>query len=110
MIFFDYSFNHLVKIKTLKVLACIEPGKFKYKKIGMPVLGQNQAIIKIKRMGICRTDQHAFEGMQAYFIYPSILDHEWAGGLISFYNAPGFIQGEAVTFIPYSPIAGYNQR
>lgn len=60
-----------------------------------------QAIIKIKRIGICGTDLHAFEGTQPYFEYPRILGHELSGELIAVDNAAGFETGEAVTFIPY---------
>ncbi|HET6766802.1 MAG TPA: zinc-binding alcohol dehydrogenase family protein [Chitinophagaceae bacterium] len=67
----------------------------------MPELQKGQAIIKIKRIGICGTDLHAFEGTQPYFGYPRILGHELAGELVAFDNAPGFKIGEAVTFIPY---------
>lgn len=62
---------------------------------------KDNAIIKIKRIGICGTDLHAFEGTQPYFTYPRILGHELSGDLISFDNADGFIAGEAVTILPY---------
>ncbi|WP_317617954.1 zinc-binding alcohol dehydrogenase family protein [Mucilaginibacter lappiensis] len=57
--------------------------------------------MKIKRIGICGTDLHAFEGTQPYFTYPRILGHELSGELVEVDNAPGFEIGEAVTFIPY---------
>jgi len=85
----------------MKTLVCAEPGKFQYATADKPELMKDQAIIKIKRIGICGTDLHAFEGTQPYFNYPRILGHELAGELVEFDNAPGFKQGEAVTFIPY---------
>jgi 2-desacetyl-2-hydroxyethyl bacteriochlorophyllide A dehydrogenase len=89
------------KIKNLKALICTEPGKFQYKKINAPELTTGHAIIKIKRIGICGTDLHAFEGTQPYFSYRRILGHELSGDLISSDNAQGFVPGEAVTIIPY---------
>lgn len=85
----------------MKTLICTEPGSFEYTPGQRPVLEKDQAIIKIKRIGICGTDLHAFEGTQPYFSYPRILGHELAGELVEFDNAPGFTVGEAVTFIPY---------
>ena len=85
----------------MKTLVCAEPGKFEYATGIKPELKTGQAIIKIKRIGICGTDLHAFEGTQPYFHYPRILGHELAGELIEFDNAPGFKPGEAVSFIPY---------
>ena len=85
----------------MKVLVCTEPGNFEYEMRQKPQLQPDYAIIKIKRIGICGTDLHAFEGTQPYFSYPRILGHELSGELVDFDNAPGFQKGEIVTFIPY---------
>jgi 2-desacetyl-2-hydroxyethyl bacteriochlorophyllide A dehydrogenase len=83
----------------MKILTCTTPGHFEYGEKEIPAATPDQAIIKIKRIGICGTDLHAFEGTQPFFAYPRILGHELAGELVS--NVSGFTQGEAVTFIPY---------
>jgi 2-desacetyl-2-hydroxyethyl bacteriochlorophyllide A dehydrogenase len=85
----------------MKTLVCTTPGNVEYKTAEKPVLMKGNAIIKVKRIGICGTDLHAFEGTQPYFEYPRILGHELSGELIEFDNAPGFKIGEQVTFIPY---------
>src|SRR5215212_5686818 len=85
----------------MKTLVCTEPGQFEYTSGERPEVQKNQAIIKIKRIGICGTDLHAFEGTQPFFEYPRILGHELAGELVEFDNAPGFEKGERVSFIPY---------
>lgn len=85
----------------MKILTCTEPGSFAYGSIDAPILQSGKAIIKIKRIGICGTDLHAFEGTQPFFSYPRILGHELSGELVDFDDAPGFKKGEAVTFIPY---------
>lgn len=85
----------------MKTLICTEPWQFEYATGEKPVLKRGQAIIKIKRIGICGTDLHAYEGTQPYFTYPRILGHELAGELTAFDDAPDFRVGEAVTFIPY---------
>lgn len=85
----------------MKTLICTEPGTFEYGTAQQPQIQKDSALIKIKRIGICGTDLHAFEGTQPFFSYPRILGHELAGELVDFDNAPGFKKGEAVTFIPY---------
>jgi 2-desacetyl-2-hydroxyethyl bacteriochlorophyllide A dehydrogenase len=85
----------------MKSLICSQPGKFEYSEIDKPVLKPDHAIIKIKRIGICGTDLHAFRGTQPFFSYPRILGHELSGELVEADNAPGFTIGERVTFIPY---------
>ena len=85
----------------MQTLICVEPGKFSYVRKEKPVLKPDHAIIKVKRIGICGTDLHAFEGTQPYFNYPRVLGHELSGELVEFDNAPGFYINEKVTFIPY---------
>src|SRR5450755_2320423 len=85
----------------MKALACLKPGVFEYCTKEAPVLKPGHAIIKIKRIGICGTDMHAYQGEQPFFNYPRILGHELAGDLIDADEADGFVPGEALTFIPY---------
>ncbi len=85
----------------MKTLICTTPGSFEYTEGEKPELKKGQSIIKVKRIGICGTDLHAFEGTQPFFSYPRILGHELAGELVDFDDAVGFEKGESVTFIPY---------
>lgn len=41
-----------------------------------PVPGPAEALIRIRQVGICGTDYHAFHGNQPFFTYPRILGHE----------------------------------
>ncbi len=85
----------------MKALSCVKPELLEYIDRDMPGLQKNHALIKVKRIGICGTDLHAFEGTQPYFEYPRVMGHELAGELIDLDNAPGFNIGDAVTIIPY---------
>lgn len=85
----------------MKALICTRPGTFEYKDIASPVLQPGHAIIKIKRIGICGTDLHAYQGTQPFFSYPRILGHELAAELIEAGDADKFLPGEALTIIPY---------
>lgn len=85
----------------MNILVCTQPGNFEYLAAPEPILTPGNTVIKIKRIGICGTDLHAFEGTQPYFEYPRILGHELAGEIVETDNATGFGKGEAVTIIPY---------
>jgi len=85
----------------MKTLTCITPGTFEYSETQKPKLQKDHAIIKIKRIGICGTDLHAYEGTQPFFNYPRVLGHELSGELAEADGAVNFKIGEAVTFIPY---------
>ncbi len=85
----------------MRTLTCISPGNFGYTETSEPVVKEGHALIRIKRIGICGTDLHAFEGTQPYFSYPRILGHELSGELVDADGATGFQKGEAVTVMPY---------
>lgn len=84
----------------MKVLSCITPGRFEYAEAPMPTATPGQAIIKIRRIGVCGTDIHAFGGTQPYFSYPRVLGHELGAEFVEG-DVEGFRPGDAVTVIPY---------
>lgn len=85
----------------MKTLICTKPRKFEYATGTKPEGKYGFAILKIRRIGICGTDLHAYEGTQPFFSYPRILGHELSGELIDHGGHENFKIGEAVTFIPY---------
>ncbi len=85
----------------MQSLVCVQPGQLAYREAIKPTLSSGNALIRIRRIGICGTDLHAFEGTQPFFNYPRILGHELAGELVDADGAEGFTPGEAITFLPY---------
>lgn len=85
----------------MKVLVCEEPGKFNYITRNEPSIQEERAILKVRRIGICGTDLHAFEGTQPYFEYPRVLGHELACEIADIKSNDVFSIGDKVTFIPY---------
>lgn len=84
----------------MKILTCASPGHFEYGVADYPAHQKNHSVIKIKRIGICGIDLHAFEGTQPYFDYPRILGHELAGEIIETDDVE-FKKGDLVTLLPY---------
>lgn len=85
----------------MKALVCEEPGSFQYIKKEKPLLQDGHGILEIKRIGICGTDLHAFEGTQPFFNYPRILGHELAAEIVEIETNNEFAAGDRVTFSPY---------
>src|ERR1700749_1286626 len=85
----------------MKTLICTQPGDLEYRSAPEPVPVNGNATLKIKRIGICGTDLHAFEGTQPYFNYPRVLGHELAAELVDSNHLPGFEVGDPVTIVPY---------
>lgn len=84
----------------MQTLVCTTPGSFEYRDAVKPVPRKGESLLKIKRIGICGTDLHAFEGTQPYFEYPRILGHELAAEYMEG-DAEGFVAGDEVTIVPY---------
>jgi 2-desacetyl-2-hydroxyethyl bacteriochlorophyllide A dehydrogenase len=86
----------------MKTIVCDQPGQFSYRERPTPSAAPGQALVRIRRIGICGTDLHAFRGRQPYFSYPRVLGHELAGEIIALgEGVTGLEPGDAVTVIPY---------
>lgn len=86
----------------MKVLCCTEPGKMQIQQKPEPLLQPGHAIIQIKRVGVCGTDLHAYQGRQPFFSYPRIFGHELSGVITEVSGNTGdFSTGDIVTVIPY---------
>ena len=85
----------------MKNIICNSPGQLEYGEGEKPDVKKDHALLKIRRIGICGTDLHAFEGTQPFFTYPRILGHELAAEFVEADGDTGFKPGEIVTIIPY---------
>lgn len=85
----------------MRGLVCTKPGLLEYNTLPVPVLTPGHTLLRIRRIGICGTDLHAYEGTQPFFSYPRILGHELAADVVDTDGVSGFKPGDAVTFIPY---------
>jgi 2-desacetyl-2-hydroxyethyl bacteriochlorophyllide A dehydrogenase len=67
---------------------------------GLP--GPDEALLKVKCLGICGTDLHAYYGRQPFFTYPRILGHEIAAEVVSYgENVTHLKKGDLCTVLPY---------
>ncbi len=78
-----------------------KPGKFREQTGEIPELPQDHARVRIRRIGVCGTDIHAFHGRQPFFEYPRILGHELGAEIVEINGDSDFKPGEAVTLEPY---------
>ncbi|TFE22744.1 zinc-binding alcohol dehydrogenase family protein [Cohnella luojiensis] len=86
----------------MQAIVCEEIGRFKISEFPEPSYVEGEAIVRIKRIGICGTDLHAFKGNQPFFTYPRVLGHELAGLIERIGdNEAGLAAGDQVSVIPY---------
>lgn len=52
------------------------PGRFKAQNADAPSANPQEALVRVRRVGVCVTDLRAFAGQQPFFGYPRILGHE----------------------------------
>jgi len=84
----------------MKSISCEQPGSLIHQNISIPPLKPGEVQIRIRQIGVCGTDLHAFAGNQAFFTYPRILGHEIAA-TVSQANGSPFQPGDPVVVIPY---------
>ena len=93
----------------MKALVYDGPKVISYREVPDPIPGQDNLLIKIKAVGICGSDMHAYLGHDDRRFAPLILGHE-ASGTISGGNR----NGERVTINPLvscgTCLACYNGR
>ncbi|RZK75727.1 MAG: zinc-binding alcohol dehydrogenase family protein [Pedobacter sp.] len=85
----------------MQTLTCNTPGDFIYNHVDKPIFKPGHSILKIKYVGICGTDYHAFDGTQPFFSYPRILGHEIAALIEETGSDSAFSLGQMVTISPY---------
>lgn len=87
----------------MKALILAKPGNFQ--KIEKDILqspSSNEVLLKIKQLGVCGTDLHAYNGKQPFFSYPRILGHEIAAEVIEIGSAVTHLNiGDICAVMPY---------
>lgn len=79
-----------------------QPGHFVQRDAPPPAPGAGEALVLVRRVGVCGTDYHAFQGNQPFFNYPRILGHELSAEVASApANARGIQRGDQVAVEPY---------
>ena len=61
----------------MKTITLEEPGRLRLGETEAPAYpGSGEALVQVRRIGVCGTDLHAFRGRQPFFSYPRVLGHE----------------------------------
>jgi len=60
----------------MKSLVLENPGSLMWQDVPPPTPGPGEALVRVRRCGVCGTDIHAYAGRQPFFTYPRRLGHE----------------------------------
>lgn len=55
------------------------PGKIEFRSVEVPTPGENEVLIRIRRIGICGSDIHVYHGTHPFTGYPVTQGHEVSG-------------------------------
>ncbi|MGJ8694209.1 MAG: zinc-binding alcohol dehydrogenase family protein [Thalassotalea sp.] len=85
----------------MRTIVCVEPGVLESTQTQIPTPQAGEVLVKIKAIGICGTDIHAFGGNQPFFQYPRVLGHELSGVIEKTGEGTTVPVGSSVYIIPY---------
>jgi 2-desacetyl-2-hydroxyethyl bacteriochlorophyllide A dehydrogenase len=79
-----------------------QPGILSRREVPSPLRIHDEALVAIKRIGVCGSDFHAFAGRHPAYIYPRVLGHELSGVVVeSLPNELGIKPGDRCAIDPY---------
>ena len=87
----------------MRGLICPAPGQLKLvEDLPEPSApGDGWALLKVRKVGICGTDYHIYEGRHPYLEYPRVMGHEIAATVIGAGRGVAFGEGASVIVNPY---------
>lgn len=95
--------NDLYGDVRVKTLVCEKPFSLQLDDQPRPARKPGEALIRIRRVGLCGTDFHIFSGNQPFLSYPRVMGHELAGEVAEIDAGSRLTLGELVTINPYLP-------
>ena len=85
----------------MRALQCIEPGKLAVIDRPTPSPGPGEALVRVRRVGVCGTDLHIYEGSHPFLEYPRVIGHELSGEIAEAGPGCTIAVGQQVFVIPY---------
>lgn len=86
----------------MKQIVLRGPGEFAEREASAPELSPGEAIVRIRKVGVCGSDFHAFAGRHPAYTYPRVLGHELAGEVVEVAtNNFGIRAGDQCAIEPY---------
>ena len=85
----------------MQTLVCEAPGKIGLEWRPVPLRGEDQVLVRVRRAGICGTDYHIFSGLHPFLSYPRLIGHELSGTVEQAPEGSRLRPGQIVAIEPY---------
>jgi threonine dehydrogenase-like Zn-dependent dehydrogenase len=90
-----------MSLQLTDALVCTNPGELVIAQRPAPVPAAGDVLVRPRRVGICGTDYHIFEGKHPFLQYPRVMGHELAVEIVEAPADTGFHAGEICVVNPY---------
>jgi 2-desacetyl-2-hydroxyethyl bacteriochlorophyllide A dehydrogenase len=88
-------------VQFIDALVCAKPGSLTLERRPAPAPGSGDVLVSPRRVGICGTDYHIFEGKHPFLEYPRVMGHELAVEVIDAPAGAGVSPGDICVVNPY---------
>lgn len=85
----------------MQALVCPKPGELTVEDRPEPTPAADEVLVRVRRVGICGTDYHIFEGNQPFLNYPRVMGHELSVEVVAAPAASGLSAGQICVVNPY---------
>jgi 2-desacetyl-2-hydroxyethyl bacteriochlorophyllide A dehydrogenase len=88
-------------MQMMDALVCNAPGELALSQRPLAIRGADEILVRPRRIGICGTDYHIYEGKHPFLQYPRVMGHELAVEVLETPAGSDFAIGETVVVNPY---------
>jgi 2-desacetyl-2-hydroxyethyl bacteriochlorophyllide A dehydrogenase len=85
----------------MRAVVCRRPGELALEERPEARREDGEALIAVKRIGVCGTDYHIYEGSHPYLQYPRVIGHELSGEVLEAPPGGALAPGQRVVVNPY---------
>jgi 2-desacetyl-2-hydroxyethyl bacteriochlorophyllide A dehydrogenase len=88
-------------VPSIEALVCVEPGTLRLERRQRPRAANGEVLVRPRRVGVCGTDYHIFEGKHPFLEYPRVIGHELAVEVVDAPKGSSLRSGEVFAVNPY---------
>jgi len=85
----------------MRAVVCLRPGELALEERPKPARRETDVLVRPRRIGICGTDYHIFEGKHPFLQYPRVMGHELAVETVDVPAGSSIAAGKIYVVNPY---------
>src|ERR1700686_5360631 len=85
----------------MRAIVCRKPGELAIEERPESKRSPGEVLVQVRRVGICGTDYHIYEGSHPYLQYPRVMGHELSAEVLEAPDSSRLKPGQTVIGNPY---------